>query len=75
MFKNEYGVKILINFNYNYMFLKIFNYDFVKFFLDFGAGVNDLYLKYYIKEDKSSILGDKNRIIEQLKINYFNKSM
>lgn len=64
MFKNEYGVKILINFNYNYMFLKIFNYDFVKFFLDFGAGVNDLYLKYYIKEDKSSILGDKNRIIE-----------
>lgn len=64
MFKNEYGVKILINFNYNYMFLKIFNYDFVKFFLDFGDGVNDLYLKYYIKEDKSSILGDKNRIIE-----------
>lgn len=46
------------------MFLKIFNYDFVKFFLDFGAGVNDLYLEYYIKEDKSSILGDKNRIIE-----------
>lgn len=46
------------------MFLKIFNYDFVKFFLDFGVGVNDLYLKYYIKEEKSSILGDKNRIIE-----------
>lgn len=64
MFKNEYGVKILINFNYNYMFLKIFNYDFVKFFPDFGAGLNDLYLKYYIKEEKSSILGDKNRIIE-----------
>lgn len=64
MFKNEYGVKILINFNYNYMFLKIFNYDFVKFFPDFGAGSNDLYLKHYIKEDKSSILGDKNRIIE-----------
>ena len=64
MFKNEYGVKILINFNYSYMFLKIFNYDFVKFFPDFGADVNDLYLKYYIKEDKSSILCDKNRIIE-----------
>lgn len=46
------------------MFLKIFNYDFVKFFPDFGAGENDLYLKYHIKEDKSSILGDKNRIIE-----------
>lgn len=46
------------------MFLKIFNYDFAKFFLDFWNGVNDLYLKYYIKEDKSSILGDKNRIIE-----------
>lgn len=46
------------------MFLKIFNYDFAKFFPDFGAGVNDLYLKYYIKEEKSSILGDKNRVIE-----------
>lgn len=46
------------------MFLKIFNYDFVKFFTDFGAGLNDLHLKYYNKEDKSSILGDKNRIIE-----------
>ena len=57
------------------MFLKIFNYDFVKFFPDFVAGPNDLYLEYYIKEDKSSILGDKNRIIEQLKINKFNKSM
>lgn len=31
------------------MFLKIFNYDFVKFFLDFEAGVNVLHLKYYNK--------------------------
>lgn len=31
------------------MFLKIFNYDFVKFFFDFGAGANVLYLKYYIR--------------------------
>lgn len=31
------------------MFLKIFNYDFVKFFSDFGAGVNVLYLKCYNK--------------------------
>lgn len=46
------------------MFLKIFNYDFVKFFPDFGAGLNDLYLEYYIKEEKSSISGDKNHIIE-----------
>lgn len=46
------------------MFLKIFNYDFVKFFPDFGTGPNGLYLKYYIKEDKSSISGDKNHIIE-----------
>lgn len=38
-----------MNFNYNYMFLKIFNYDFVKFFLDFRAGVNVLYLRYYYK--------------------------
>lgn len=45
------------------MFLKIFNYDFVKFFPDFGACVNDLYLKYYIKEDKSSILGDKTVLL------------
>lgn len=29
------------------MFLKIFNYDFVKFFPDFGDGVNVLHLKYY----------------------------
>ena len=46
------------------MFLKIFNYDFVKFFPGFVAGVNDLYLKYYNKEDKSSISGDKNHSIE-----------
>lgn len=57
------------------MFLKIFNYDSVKFFLDFRIGANVLYLKYYNKEDKSSLWSDKNPIIEQLKINYFNKSM
>lgn len=38
-----------MNFNYNYMFLKIFNYDFVKFFSDIVAGVNVLYLKCYNK--------------------------
>lgn len=46
------------------MFLKIFNYDSVKFFPDFGTGLNDLYLEYYIKEEKSSISGDINYIIE-----------
>lgn len=57
------------------MFLKIFNYDSVKFSLDFWSGANVLYLKRYNKEDKSSLWSDKNPIIEQLKINYFNKSM
>lgn len=31
------------------MFLKIFNYDSVKFSLDFWSGANVLYLKYYNK--------------------------
>lgn len=38
---------MLINFNYGYMFLKIFNYDSVKFSLVFWSGANVLYLKYY----------------------------
>lgn len=57
------------------MFLKIFNYDSVKLFPDFWAAANVLYLKYNNKEDKSSFCGEKNRIIEQSKINYFKKSM